>query len=34
MKITRRGFIQTAGVATAAGMVGVPYIALGASKNV
>ncbi|MEJ1488107.1 MAG: twin-arginine translocation signal domain-containing protein, partial [Candidatus Sedimenticola sp. (ex Thyasira tokunagai)] len=32
MKITRRGFIQTAGVATAAGMVGVPYIALGASK--
>ncbi|PLY12513.1 MAG: hypothetical protein C0631_14305, partial [Sedimenticola sp.] len=25
MKITRRGFIQTAGVATAAGMVGVPY---------
>lgn len=34
MKITRRGFIQTAGVATAAGMVGVPYIALGASKKV
>ncbi len=34
MKITRRGFIQTAGVATAAGMVGVPYLALGASKNV
>ncbi|MES9956858.1 MAG: NAD(P)/FAD-dependent oxidoreductase [Sedimenticola sp.] len=34
MKITRRGFIQTAGAATAAGMVGVPYIALGASKKV
>jgi len=34
MKITRRGFIQTAGAATAAGMVGLPYIALGASKKV
>lgn len=34
MKITRRGFIQTAGVATAVGMVGAPYIALGASKKV
>lgn len=34
MKITRRGFIQTAGAATAAGMVGVPYIAMGASKKV
>ena len=34
MKITRRGFIQTAGAATAIGMVGVPFIALGASKKV
>ncbi len=34
MNITRRGFIQTAGLATAVGMVGVPYIALGASKKV
>lgn len=34
MKITRRGFIQTAGAATAVGMAGVPYIALGASKKV
>ena len=34
MKITRRGFIQTAGAATAVGMVGVPYIALGATKKV
>ncbi len=34
MKITRRGFIQTAGAATAIGMVGIPYIALGASKKV
>jgi sulfide dehydrogenase [flavocytochrome c] flavoprotein subunit len=34
MKITRRGFVQAAGVATAAGMIGVPYIALGASKKV
>jgi sulfide dehydrogenase [flavocytochrome c] flavoprotein subunit len=34
MKITRRGFIQTAGAATAIGMAGVPYIALGASKKV
>ena len=34
MKITRRGFIQAAGTATAVGMAGVPYIALGASKKV
>ncbi len=34
MKITRRGFIQTAGAATAVGMVGVPALALGASKKV
>jgi len=34
MKITRRGFIQTAGAAAAIGMVGTPYIALGASKKV
>lgn len=34
MKITRRGFIQTAGVATAVGIAGVPYIALGAGKKV
>ena len=34
MKITRRGFIQTAGAATAIGMVGTPYIALGATKKV
>ncbi|HEB97246.1 MAG TPA: cytochrome C [Sedimenticola thiotaurini] len=34
MKITRRGFIQSAGAATAIGMVGVPYLALGASKKV
>lgn len=34
MKITRRGFIQAAGAATAVGMVGAPYIALGASKKV
>ena len=34
MKITRRGFIQTAGAATAVGMAGVPYIALGAGKKV
>ncbi|MEE9357441.1 NAD(P)/FAD-dependent oxidoreductase [Candidatus Vondammii sp. HM_W22] len=34
MKITRRGFIQAAGAATAVGMAGVPYIALGASKKV
>ena len=34
MKITRRGFIQTAGAVTAAGMVGAPYIALGAGKKV
>ncbi|MCB1857183.1 MAG: FAD-dependent oxidoreductase [Gammaproteobacteria bacterium] len=34
MKITRRGFIQTAGAATAIGIAGVPYIALGAGKKV
>lgn len=34
MKITRRGFIQTTGAAAAAGMFGMPYIALGASKKV
>ena len=34
MKITRRGFIQTAGAATAISVAGVPYIALGAGKNV
>ena len=34
MKITRRGFIQTAGAATAVGMVGVPFIAKGAGKKV
>ncbi len=34
MKITRRGFVKGAGVATAIGMVGAPYIALGASKKV
>ena len=34
MKITRRGFIQTAGAATAAGMVGIPFIAKGAGKKV
>lgn len=34
MKITRRGFIQATGAATAAGMAGVPYLALGASKKV
>ncbi|MCP3668700.1 MAG: FAD-dependent oxidoreductase [Gammaproteobacteria bacterium] len=34
MKISRRGFIQTAGAATAIGMAGVPYIAVGATKKV
>ena len=34
MKITRRGFIQTVGAATAIGVAGVPYIALGAGKKV
>jgi len=34
MKITRRGFIQTTGAAAAVGMIGMPYIALGASKKV
>ena len=34
MKITRRGFIQTAGAATAVGMAGFPYLALGAGKKV
>jgi len=34
MKITRRGFIQTAGAATATGMAGVPFLAFGARKKV
>ncbi|MEN8178572.1 MAG: FCSD flavin-binding domain-containing protein [Pseudomonadota bacterium] len=34
MKITRRGFVKGAGAATAIGMVGTPFIALGASKKV
>ena len=34
MKITRRGFVKAAGAATAAGLVGVPHLALGASKKV
>lgn len=34
MKITRRGFVKSAGAATAIGMIGTPYIALGASKKV
>ena len=34
MKITRRGFVQTASAATAVGMFGAPYIALGAGKKV
>ncbi len=34
MKITRRGFVKGAGAATAVGMFGVPYLALGAAKKV
>ncbi len=34
MKITRRGFVKGAGAAAAVGMVGVPFLALGASKKV
>ncbi len=34
MKITRRGFVKGAGAATAVGMFGVPYLALGATKKV
>jgi len=34
MKITRRRFIQASGLATAVGTVGVPYIAMGATKKV
>jgi len=34
MKITRRGFVKGAGTAVALGMVGTPYLALGASKKV
>ncbi|MET0051620.1 MAG: FCSD flavin-binding domain-containing protein [Candidatus Thiodiazotropha sp.] len=34
MKITRRGFVKGAGAATAIGLIGTPYIALGASKKV
>jgi sulfide dehydrogenase [flavocytochrome c] flavoprotein subunit len=34
MKITRRGFVQVAGAATAVGLAGVPFIAMGAGKKV
>jgi sulfide dehydrogenase [flavocytochrome c] flavoprotein subunit len=34
MKITRRGFIQTAGAVTAVGMAGAPMLAFGAGKKV
>ncbi|MBF0219469.1 MAG: FAD-dependent oxidoreductase [Gammaproteobacteria bacterium] len=34
MSITRRGFIQGMGAATAIGMVGVPHLAFGATKKV
>jgi sulfide dehydrogenase [flavocytochrome c] flavoprotein subunit len=34
LKINRRGFVRAAGAATAVGMFGVPYLALGASKKV
>lgn len=34
MKISRRRFIQAAGAVTATGAIGVPYIALGATKKV
>ncbi|MBL3528644.1 MAG: FCSD flavin-binding domain-containing protein [gamma proteobacterium endosymbiont of Lamellibrachia anaximandri] len=34
MKITRRSFVKGAGAATAVGMIGTPFIALGASKKV
>jgi sulfide dehydrogenase [flavocytochrome c] flavoprotein subunit len=34
MKMNRRDFVKAAGAATALGMVGVPHIALGASKKV
>ncbi len=34
MKITRRGFIQAATAATAAGMIGTPYLAVAGSKKV
>jgi sulfide dehydrogenase [flavocytochrome c] flavoprotein chain len=34
MKITRRGFVKGASTATAIGMIGTPYIVLGASKKV
>ena len=34
MKITRRGFVQAAGAATAVGLVGMPHIALGSTKKV
>lgn len=34
MKITRRGFVKGAGAVTAVGMVGTPFLALGASKKV
>lgn len=34
MKISRRGFVKGAGAAAALGMIGAPYLALGASKKV
>lgn len=34
MTMNRRGFIKTTGAVTAVGLVGLPYIALGASKKV
>lgn len=34
MKITRRGFVQVAGAATAVGLTGAPFIAMGAGKKV
>ncbi|MGD8931297.1 MAG: FCSD flavin-binding domain-containing protein [Chromatiales bacterium] len=34
MKITRRGFVKGAGTVTALGMIGTPYLALGATKKV
>ena len=34
MKITRRDFVKASGALSAAGLAGVPYIALGASKKV
>ncbi|MBF0470490.1 MAG: FAD-dependent oxidoreductase [Gammaproteobacteria bacterium] len=34
MSITRRGFMQSVGAATAVGLIGAPHLALGASKKV